>query len=266
MAMSLNKIQQSFMNYLQNGELDYDLIHGRNMAHKQALADVYHYAYRARFIEVLTEQYPKLSKILGDEAFAVLVDSYAKAHPSRFCNVRDFGAALPGFIADTFSGEKAVLLAELAQFEWMLLDVFDAADSPYLSIEQLQAIDPASWPSRKLIFQKAMQWKSFNCDVLSLWHNGETPASPASCAKPPTSCAESAGPTHILVWRCNREVFFAPLTPSETLFLESAARGDNLESICEHLLKLHTTDNIPKVLSSSLQRFTKRRCIADFIC
>ena len=249
--MSLHSTQQAFMNYLQTGYLDHDIIKGCDQEQKQALAEVYHYAYRARFVEVLQEQFPKLASYLGDQEFLALVENYIACYPSTYRNIRCLGRMLPNFVAENFDHQDAQVLAELARFEWALVDMFDAADSPYFTMGQLQAVDSQSWPERKIIWQQAMQMQSFAFDVVSLWRNDQDLV---------------VLDASVLFWRCQRQVYFDCLTASEKLFIDVTNEGATLGELCECLLELHDESDIPEVLLAHLQLFIERRCIADLIC
>lgn len=62
---------------------------------------VYANAYFARLAECLEEEYPTLSKTLGEETFAAFVVGYLQAHPSRSYTLSQLGAGFPDFLAAT---------------------------------------------------------------------------------------------------------------------------------------------------------------------
>ena len=75
---------------------------------------VYRYAYWARIIESLEEDFPKTLKKLGKKAFAKSAKTYIKENPSRFASLAEVSRDFPGFIS---KANKA--FGECARLEWL---------------------------------------------------------------------------------------------------------------------------------------------------
>src|SRR4051812_42348866 len=101
---------------------------------------VYAHMYRARIVEALESQFPRLAKMLGPEAFAELASAYITDEPSRHPSLRYVGERLPAWLSGAQVPDSR-LLAGLAQLEWARADVFDLADDRMLTPESLRA-----WP------------------------------------------------------------------------------------------------------------------------
>ena len=69
-----------------------------------------------------------LAKLLGEADFAALAAAYIAAHDSPYFSIRYYGDALAKFLATREDYAAAPVLAELAQWEWAMTAVFDAAD------------------------------------------------------------------------------------------------------------------------------------------
>ena len=95
----------------------------------QARLGIYRHAYRARLFEALDEQYPILHWLLGDETFESLGRLFVETHPSEHRSIRWYGRELADFTGATAPFADQPVLAEIARFEWMLSEVFDAADA-----------------------------------------------------------------------------------------------------------------------------------------
>src|SRR6185369_7300936 len=76
---------------------------------------VYSFMYRARLLEALESQFPRLARLSGAEAFADLTAAYLADRPSRHPSLRELGRALPGWLAARRPDEPA--LAALAALE-----------------------------------------------------------------------------------------------------------------------------------------------------
>src|ERR1700737_4140664 len=60
---------------------------------------IYRNAYRVRLLDALTDAYPILFKILGDDVFENLGHAFVDAHPSVHRSIRWYGRELAGFLA-----------------------------------------------------------------------------------------------------------------------------------------------------------------------
>ena len=59
---------------------------------------VYAHMYRARIVEALESQFPRLAKMLGPDAFAELASAYITDEPSRHPSLRYVGERLPAWL------------------------------------------------------------------------------------------------------------------------------------------------------------------------
>lgn len=104
MQSSLSKTQSRFRDLLKDRETDTKFVRGP--------MEAYQHAYFARIEESLAEDFPRLKKYLGDEAFCRLVRDYLDRFPSRYANLAEVGQSLPDFFTEDLP------LADLARFEW----------------------------------------------------------------------------------------------------------------------------------------------------
>ena len=63
-----------------------------------ARIEVYADAYFSRLLDVLREDFPRLSALLGPERFEELARDYLRSHPSEHPSVRHLGRAMAGFL------------------------------------------------------------------------------------------------------------------------------------------------------------------------
>jgi hypothetical protein len=107
-----------------------------NHAHSASAVAIYKNAYQLRLIETLKADYPVLESLLGTERFSELSMEYLTEYPSTSFTLRHFGQHLGKFLKHNAVYKKQPYLAEMADFEWQLTDVFDLANI------QLATIDP----------------------------------------------------------------------------------------------------------------------------
>lgn len=120
---------------------------------------LYHYAYHARLVECLADDYPGVKHALGDARFETLARGYIEAHPSRSPNLNSYGR---GF-ADYARTQGAWLpehdfVADLARLEWAMVEVVHARPSPSLSMALLEQLPPEAWPELKLVPAPALRF------------------------------------------------------------------------------------------------------------
>ncbi len=97
--------------------------------------DVYQYAYKARLVESLREDFPNLLKELGDAKFDKLMDRYLEKHPSTFWSLGELGKNLPRFI-------KNSKLSRLAHVEWTKCLVFSQVTPDHFDFTSLSHLPP----------------------------------------------------------------------------------------------------------------------------
>lgn len=108
--------------------------------------DVYHYAYRARLVEALADDYGALRHALGVERFEAFAARVIALHPSRTRDLNQYGRVV---VETLRSGavrvpNRAFLLA-LAELEWALVEAVHAPPPPRIDAAALRAIPPERW-------------------------------------------------------------------------------------------------------------------------
>jgi hypothetical protein len=112
--------------------------------------DVYHGMYLLRMVEALEYDYPTLKHYLGQESFEELVREYVQVHPSRSYTLNRLGDHLPEYLETRHDWADSGFLADLARFERAITEVFDEAESPVLTAEELQSVPTEAWESARL--------------------------------------------------------------------------------------------------------------------
>ncbi len=125
--------------------------------HRDILLGVYRDAYALRLIEVLETDFPGLYAMAGPHDFDLMARAYIRAHPSTTPSVRWFGRHLAAFLASTPPFDATPAAADMARFEWLLGEAFDAADAEPLTFEQLAGAPPEAWTSLRLSFVPSLR-------------------------------------------------------------------------------------------------------------
>ncbi len=186
---------------------------------------VYHFAYRARLVECLADDYPAVEYALGKEAFVDLCEAYIAAHPSTSPNLNAFGRHMPTFVFGR-GGPQAEFLRDSAILEWTIVETIHAAPAPVLDPESLGQVSPEQWPDVRLTPSGGVRILTFGYPAnrfFQAFRNDEAPAIPE--AEPTTMAVDRRG---YAVWRMD-------LMPPMGTLLEALATGSTLGQALEQV-------------------------------
>jgi Putative DNA-binding domain len=85
--------------------------------------------YWFRVIAAVSEDFPALHVVLGQEKFDSLVLAYLRENPSTSFSLRNLGARLPAWLASypELAGSQHALAVDVARLEWAYIEAFDGA-------------------------------------------------------------------------------------------------------------------------------------------
>jgi hypothetical protein len=231
--LKLNELQSRFMDYLLHADESIAEEIASDTSHERARRlSIYFNAYRIRLRGSMEIDHPVLGIYLGDEGFEQMVTAYINAQPSTQTSLRHFCDRLPDFLRQHSPYQEIGELAPLAEFERMLMDVFDAADSPVDSMDSLISLPPEQWPSMRLDFHPSVRIYQTPWNCVEIWR-----AIKAGEAPPQASQGDSQA---WLLWRNTERLSeFRSLPMDEYVTLEHALRGVAFAGICEALLEWH---------------------------
>lgn len=111
--------------------------------------EVYRRQFWLRHTAALLEDYPALSRLLGQREWELLVESYLRELP-RSWTLRDLGAGMAEHIRQRSSTPRQALCVDMARLEWAYVEVFDAPFSPALDPIRLQRLNANQWLEVKI--------------------------------------------------------------------------------------------------------------------
>jgi hypothetical protein len=244
-TMQLRKLQRDMQRHLlgEDSRVTSAIVDAPPLAAKDRLA-IYRNAYQVRLIDALQDTYPVLHGLLGDEMFMTLGQVYVAAHPSVFRSIRWYGRELAEFMRRCPPYDEPIL-AEIAQLDWTLAEVFDAPDAEPLQRAALSQVAPAEWGNLAFTFHPSLRRLEFKWNTAAVWKamsGGETPPRPIS----------SEAPVPWLLWRENLQNYFRSMTGVEAAALDAALRGRSFAMICEDLSALLSVDEVPAAAATLL--------------
>lgn len=114
--------------------------------------EIYAEMYFARLVEILAEEFPAFTRLVGHERAHALFRAYVVAHPSRHYSLNVLGRRLEAFLggeAEPF--EPRAFALELVRLERAVQDVFDAPECASLAADAIAAVPAERWGEARLV-------------------------------------------------------------------------------------------------------------------
>ena len=164
----LHRIQQSMMAFLlkKDQSIEADVVNNKQVNAKQRL-NIYGDGYGYRLHDSLSENYPAVHTLLGDEDFYSIAYEYIDNYPSEHFSLRFLGSKLEDFFIENYSDSP--FYAEMARFEWALRNAFDAKNEEVITIEDLKKIPVEHWGGLQLSFHQSVSRQDFEWNTPQLW-------------------------------------------------------------------------------------------------
>lgn len=187
--------------------------------------DIYANMYFFRIRDILKEDFPALLSLVGEADFHQLITDYLLAHPSTHWSLRYAGKDLATFVKDHRLGKLKLFLSELAEFEWRILEAFDAPDAAVLTKEKLARCSPQEWGGLKLSLVPSCSSATFTWNV-DLLHA-------AFMAKKRKKRLPEQQRSTVIIWRRELEVRQRRIDGVERDLFEKLTHGATFGEICE---------------------------------
>jgi hypothetical protein len=258
---SLTNLQKEFRGYLlKPAALTAMLpeVVGNEKASAEIRLGIYADAYRLRLAEALANDFEAVHGLLGDEQFHELCLKYIDAHPSQHFSLRYFGQHMSSFLRHTSPYSATQVLAELADFEWALIDAFDAPDGDVLSLEEVAGLAPERWPALRFTLHESVIRLKLAWNVQAIWKalKEETPPDAPQRIEPAQAW---------VVWRQELQTYFRVLEPQEAWALDAVQAGHTFASLCEGMCKWVPEDQAAAGAAGFLHRWVREGLIRNTV-
>ena len=220
--------------------------------------NVYVWAYRARLVEVLGNDFPGLRALATAETFDDLCRAYINAMPSAHYNVRWYGHGLADFLRREQPWCATAAFAEMAELEWALGLSFDAADETHVIAGQVAILAPEQWPELRLRLHDAVHRLKLSWNVGAIRHAvdlEETPPHPLAFDVPQAW----------IVSRQDTDVRHRRLEADEAAALEAVANGACFAELCEVLCDWHSEETVAMRAASLLRQWIENQWITELL-
>lgn len=182
---------------------------------------VYRNNLREGFIAALSLTYPVLERLVGTAFFRRAALDYQLQHPSRGGDLSDAGAMFPAFLRARYADGEIAWLPDVAELEWALECVANAADAPCIEPASLAAIPMDRYED--LVFSPAATTRLVESryPVVRIWQTNQPGAEPEQVDL-------GAGGDQVLVRRHAGELEFVRLAAADFTLARMLARGTPL--------------------------------------
>jgi len=209
---------------------------------------VYGNAYGYRLIDALSENYPAVHTLLGDDDFYEMTYAYMDTYPSSHFSLRYFGHKLEEFLKEY--KKDVPVAADMARLEWALRNAFDSEDIPAIGVEALQEISVDSWGELQFEFHPSVYRVDLEWNTPQLWTAIDTDAEPMAPEK-------LEHPYAWIVWRKALINYYRSLDVDEAWALDAAMQGSDFavlcEGVCEWIDEMHAPARVAGFLSQWLE-------------
>ena len=225
--MQLQDLQTLFQRRVLEGRpgIEAELIDSEGEDFPARLA-TYTDGYRTRLLEALETTYPGMKAALGGAEFDRTMRQFIEAVPSKHYSIRYYGEPLSEFVRGMRTGPSAEVLQDLARWEWVLADVFDATDDTPIGSARLAAVRPESWPLVAFVLRASVRSVAISSNAVQWWRWAREGG-----VKP--SSYECAPATSWRLWRQGVRTMFRSMNAAESAALAIASSGGTFGEMCE---------------------------------
>lgn len=254
---NLLALQRKMMQWLQTetGDIS-NHVFGTEKVSVDLRLSVYANAYRYRLIDALSDNYPSVHTLLGDDAFYQKSLIYIRAYPSEHFSIRYFGSHLEAFLAQQRPDNS--LLAEMAQFEWCLRAAFDANDTPTLDLDAAQTIEPEAWADLRFRLHPSVARLDLEWNVPQLWSviDNQGKQIPFEISEYPIAW---------LVWRKQLKTYYRSLAVDEAWALDHVMKGNSFAALCEGVCEWVDEEHAPARVAGFIHTWLAADLVTELI-
>lgn len=177
--------------------------------------DVYRNNVAVSLRTALEEGFPVTRAIVGEDFFAAMAQVFLRSHPPQSPRLWEYGADLPGFLADFPPAAHLPYLPDVARLELAIRHSYHAADATPLPADAL-AVPPERLLSARLALAPSLRLVRSEWPVWSIWqfhHGGPAPQS---------------GPQDVAVLRPSYDPVPVLLPVGGAAFLTALLRGETV--------------------------------------
>ncbi len=208
---------------------------------------VYQEGYLLRLLDVLSDDYSALRKLIGKEKFDEYALSYIKQTPSTSFSLDEYGADYFQFLIDNY-GENS--LSELTKFERILVELNHCAADQSLSVSELAEVPLDDWPKLRFNVQDHLRIIDFNFNVVDVFEGTER--------------VLKKEPLKVLFWQKDKSAYYQKLDAVDDLVIQLLRDGASFSMVCLELCELVGEDDGPMVAANLIKELVNNHLLIGF--
>lgn len=257
MSRDLAKLQHAFQQYLLTGATAiHSLIRQPCNSDIQDRLAVYGEGYRTRLIECLQDDFPTLKYYAGDELFFQICDAYIDAFPSQSKSLCHYANHFVEFISCQPEFSQKNFFAELAQFEWSIVEILNLPVVAPALIENLHAIPHKEWPNIRFELQPNVKLNHYDWNIVDCWKALNKSQCLNEKLQQPNDC---------LIWRNQYLAYFKVLTANQLLIYQLMVTDRCFAVIGQALCDVIPEATVPGVLLETVMTWLDDGLISKII-
>jgi hypothetical protein len=194
--------------------------------------DIYRNNVFSNYRGALEAVYPAISRLVGAEFFRHAADRYSQRFPSASGDIHHFGGKFAALLADMPNLADYPYLPDTARLEWLVHEVFHAADHPPFDLRRLQQIDPDEYANLKFKLNPAARLIESPYPIRHIWEVNQ----PDYTGEIQVDFSQT--PAQLLVIRRKFVVEIEALPAGDFALLTAFARGKDFGQALEQALAL----------------------------
>jgi len=221
------KIQQRFAERLisnsDNAIALADICAGKLSA--TARLDIYRYNVQSVLGNALSDLYPAVMSVVGDDFFSEAARQFVQATPSTSGDLNDFGESFAAFLANYPHASELAYLSDLAKLEWAWHRAFHAADEAPVDLNALASVAPNALGEVVLGLHPSVSLLRSDYPLFRIWDVNQ-PGYEGSW-----DIEWDVAETYVLVFRHGVEVGLHALDAAQHAMLSAVAEGAPFEMV-----------------------------------
>lgn len=169
----------------------------------------------------LTESFPAVQRLVGEDFFRAMAIAYARREPPRSPIMAAYGEGFPGFIAGFAPASNLPYLADVARIEQAWVEAYHAADADPMDPSHFNTVSPDALPHLRLRLHPSLRVISSPWSALSIWRcNIDEDAI--------DRLEEVARPEDALILRSEVDVEVSAIAPGGATFVQALQAGETV--------------------------------------
>lgn len=183
---------------------------------------VYRNNYLYSMSESLSDSFPVLHRLLGDDLFKMLARDYVQQKPPVAASLLVYGYDFLTFLAEHPACESLPFLQDIGHIEWLYIQCFHGPEVTCIDLYDLLDIDENHLPEVSFVTQPNVYLFHSKFPALEIWQaNLEEEVPELDLSTLPA--------TYLMLYRVNHDVIPMQLSPLAYYFLLALTQGKTIQ-------------------------------------